>query len=95
MWRIANGFLPTMYNLKIRHLAVNTLCPGLGFHTTSIIGIGVSISTSNKDPIWKKWSETEFVSQNTEARKISSIAYCTGLFGTISTRSIMKEYENK
>lgn len=89
MWRIANGFLPTMYNLKIRHLAANTLCPvcraeeetvehlfmDCSFTRQVLRGLGVSISTCNREPIWKKWLETEFVSQNTEARKIRSIAY--------------------
>ncbi|TYI16890.1 hypothetical protein ES332_A08G286100v1 [Gossypium tomentosum] len=89
MWRIANEFIPTLHNLRIRKLVVNTLCPlcqaneetvshlfrDCTFMQQVLRGMGATNTTCNREPNWKKWLETEFDSQNTEACKIRSIVY--------------------
>ncbi|TYH08087.1 hypothetical protein ES288_A08G287600v1 [Gossypium darwinii] len=80
MWRIANEFIPTLHNLRIRKLVVNTLCPlcQANEETQVLRGMGATNTTCNREPNWKKWLETEFDSQNTEACKIRSIIYHEG-----------------
>ncbi|KAH1057629.1 hypothetical protein J1N35_035694 [Gossypium stocksii] len=89
LWKITNGYIPTTYNLKLRHLAINSLCPmcqedeesvehlfrDCSFTQQVLRRLGVPESTCNKEAIWRKWLETEFNSQNTEACKIRAIAY--------------------
>ncbi|KAA3459953.1 putative Transposon TX1 [Gossypium australe] len=68
MWRIANEFIPTLYNLRIRKLGTNSLCPvcqideetmshlfkDCTFTQQVLRRIGVPDATCNREPNWKK-----------------------------------------
>ncbi|KAH1080289.1 hypothetical protein J1N35_020050 [Gossypium stocksii] len=89
IWKIAKGYLPTRLNLKLRRLAINSICPAChaeeestehlfrdcSFTQQVLEGVGAPNSTCNREPNWEKWLETEFNRQTTEVCKIRSIAY--------------------
>ncbi|KAK5845334.1 hypothetical protein PVK06_001506 [Gossypium arboreum] len=67
MWRITNNYLPTLYNLKARQLAVNPLCPVCRSEEESVDhlfrecpftqqvlrGLEMPFSTCNRQANWK------------------------------------------
>lgn len=89
IWRIAHDYLPTLHNLRVCSLVVNTLCPVCQMEEESVDhlfrvctftqqvlwGVGVTVSTCNREFSWKNWLAAEFVNQSIEACKIRSIAY--------------------
>ncbi|KAA3463976.1 reverse transcriptase [Gossypium australe] len=89
MWKIAHNYLPTLHNLSIRRLAVNSLCPVCQSEEESVehlfrdcpfthqvlSGVGTPLSTHNNEISWKNWLAADFEKLNIEACKIRSIAY--------------------
>ncbi|KAG8494167.1 hypothetical protein CXB51_011859 [Gossypium anomalum] len=89
IWRIAYNYLPTLHNLRVRSLVVNILCPVCQMEEESmdhlfrvctftqqvLRDVGVSVSTCNRESVWKNWLAAEFVNQSIEACTIRSIAY--------------------
>lgn len=89
MWKIANNYILTLYNLKLRKLAANTLCPVCQaeeetvshlfrdclFSQQVLRGLRGTVSSHNGEPNWKKWLDMKFNSLNNEECKIRVTAY--------------------
>ncbi|MBA0785757.1 hypothetical protein Gotri_025773 [Gossypium trilobum] len=48
---------------------------GLHFYSTSIMGVRMTHSTTNRESNWKKWSALEFKNYSNEAYKIRAISF--------------------
>ncbi|MBA0780198.1 hypothetical protein Gotri_004332, partial [Gossypium trilobum] len=89
IWRIANDYLPTLHYLKARYLDVNTVCPvcqteeesvdhlfsGCFFTQQVLRGLGVVVTTCNRETIWKNWLAKEFENLSIEECEIRAITY--------------------
>lgn len=89
MWRIANDYIPTLYNIRTPNLVVNILCPvcktaeetvshlfrDCSFTQQVLRGLGVIVVTCNEDPNWKTWLAIEFNNLSIEECKSRAIAY--------------------
>lgn len=78
-----------LYNLKLRKLAANTLCPVCQaeeetvshlfrdclFSQQVLRGLRGTVSSHNGEPNWKKWLDMKFNSLNNEECKIRVTAY--------------------
>lgn len=88
MWRVANEFVPVLYNLRARKLVINTLCPvyrveeetvshlflDCSFTQQVLWELGVFNSITNREPNWKKWLALEFENHSNEECKIRTIS---------------------
>ncbi|MBA0845488.1 hypothetical protein Goarm_022952, partial [Gossypium armourianum] len=58
IWRIANDYLPTLHNLKVRNLVVNTLCSVCQTEEESVDHLfRVCIFTQQVLRVWEWWSQ--------------------------------------
>ncbi|MBA0845515.1 hypothetical protein Goarm_022876 [Gossypium armourianum] len=89
IWRIANDYLLTLHNLKARNLVVNTVCQVCQTEEESVDhlfrvciftqqvlrGLGVAVTTCNRETSWKNWLAKEFEIQSIKDCKLRAITY--------------------
>ncbi|KAK8638494.1 hypothetical protein V6N13_136915 [Hibiscus sabdariffa] len=89
MWRIANNYLPTLTNLHLRRLNVDTHCPLCKSATESIdhtmrdcefvqrilLAQGVCCSVPVAGVTWKEWLARTFASLNMQHRRAVMVTY--------------------
>lgn len=73
-WKVANKFVPILYNLRIRKLVTNTICLvcqeeedtvgnlfwDCNFTRQVLWDLGVFNLTINRETSWKKWLAVEY-----------------------------------
>lgn len=89
IWRIVNGYIPTLQNLKARSLVRNTVCPVCQVEEESVEhlfrdciftqqvlrGLGVTVTTCNQETSWKNWLVKDFENQSIRDCKLRAITY--------------------
>ncbi|KAL4325014.1 hypothetical protein GQ457_11G023740 [Hibiscus cannabinus] len=89
MWKIANGFLPTLDNLYSRRLVVNNLCPfcqvpgetiahllrDCDFANQLVRSLGLPVSSRSVVESWQHWLASYFVRLSDYNRRLLMVTY--------------------